>query len=294
MRGRIYYAYVFWASSFGPLSLYTIRRLISYDAGGQFIPPPMIPATIRPSLRGAALTITTTELTMTTTATASYDVSRLRHDPPQSFNERNVLLFSELPRADYPHGVIRRYRKNAIVLNDEDAIHSLHFILTGRVKLYKSNQGGKDFILDIRGPDDYFGDLEFVDSGPSIASVVTLTESWMYIVQYACLEHFLSDHPEISHRFYRSVVQRSRPLIERINSLALDTVYRRVTRTLVDAATEQAGVFVIEGLTQQELADWVGACRRMVKLILETLKEGGYIKMDNKRITILKEFPRAW
>jgi CRP/FNR family transcriptional regulator, cyclic AMP receptor protein len=286
------------------LSLYTLRRLISYDVwrhGGYghdaeavVSPSSGIPATICPSLRGAALTITTTELTMTTTATASNDISPLRRDPPQSFNNRNVLLFSELPPADYPHGVIRRYRKNAIVLNDEDAIHSLHFILTGRVKLYKSNQGGKDFILDIRGPNDYFGDLEFVDSGPCIASVVTLTESWMYIVQYACLEHFLSEHPEISHRFYRSVVQRSRPLIERINSLALDTVYRRVTRTLVDAATEQAGVFVIEGLTQQELADWVGACRRMVKLILETLKEGGYIKMDNKRITILKEFPRAW
>ncbi len=231
---------------------------------------------------------------MTTTATASFDISPLRGDAPQSFNNRNVLLFSELPPADYPHGVIRRYRKNAIVLNDQDSMHSLHFILSGRVKLYKSNQGGKDFILDIRGPDDYFGDLEFVDSGPSIASVVTLAESWMYVVQYACLERFLSDHPEIGQRFYRSVVQRSRPLIDRINSLALDTVYRRVTRTLLGSATEQGGMLVIEGLTQQQLADWVGACRRMVKLILETLKQGGYIKMDNKRITILKEFPRAW
>jgi CRP/FNR family transcriptional regulator, cyclic AMP receptor protein len=254
----------------------------------------MIPAAICPSLRGAALTTTTTALTMITTATASNDISPRRRDAPQSFNNRNVPLFSELPPAHYPHGVIRRYRKNAIVLSDQDPMHSLHFILSGRVKLYKSSQAGKDFILDIRGPDDYFGDLEFVDSGPCIASVTTLTECWMYIVQYACLERFLSDHPDIGRRFYRSVVQRSRPLIERINSLALDTVYRRVTRTLIGSATEQGGMFVIEGLTQQQLADWVGACRRMVKLILETLKEGGYIQMDNKRITILKEFPRAW
>lgn len=150
--------------------------------------------------------------------------------------------------------------------------------------------------MDIRGPDDYFGDLEFVDPGPCIASVVTLTESWMYIVQNACFERFLSDHPEISHRFYRSVVQRSRPLIDRINSLALDTVYGRVTRALLDSATEQGGMFVIERLTQQQLADWVGACRRMVKLILETLKEGGYIKMDNKRIPSSRSFhvPGRW
>ena len=231
---------------------------------------------------------------MTKTAAASNDISPLRRDPPQSFNNRNILLFSKLPSADYPPGVMRRYRKNAIVINDKDSIHSLYFILNGRVKLYKSNQGGKDFILDIRGPDDYFGDLEFVDGGPCIASVVTLTQSSMYVVQNACLERFLSDHPQISHRFYRSVVQRSRPLIERIHSLALDTVYGRVTRALLDSATEQEGMFVIERLTQQQLADWVGACRRMVKLVLETLKTGGYITMENKRITILKEFPHAW
>ena len=261
--------------------------------GGSLCLLPTIPATVCSSLLRAGL-ITTITPTMISTATASNGISPLRRHPPQSFNDGSVLLFSELLPSDYPPGVIRRYRKNAIVINDEDSIRSLYFILNGRVKLYKSNQGGKDFILDIRGPDDYFGDLEFVDPGPCIASVVTLTESWMYIVQNACFERFLSDHPEISHRFYRSVVQRSRPLIDRINSLALDTVYGRVTRTLLDSATEQGGMFVIERLTQQQLADWVGACRRMVKLILETLKEGGYIKMDNKRITILKEFPRAW
>lgn len=231
---------------------------------------------------------------MTITGTASNDALPLRRDPPQSLNKRNVLLFSGLPLTDYPSGVIRRYPKNSIVINDGDSMRSLYFILSGRVKLYKSNQGGKDFILDIRGPDGYFGDLEFVDSGPCIASVVTVTESWMYIVRNACFERFLSEHPEINQRFYRSLVQRSRPLIERINSLALDTVYGRVIRTLLDSATEQEGMLVIERLTQQELADWVGACRKMVKLILETLKEGGYIKVENKRITLLREFPRAW
>ena len=231
---------------------------------------------------------------MSRTAPASKDCLSLRRAAPLPFSHSNVRLFSELAREDYPAGVIRKYRKNAIVINDEDSMHSLYFILNGRVKLYKSNQGSKDFILDIRGPGDYFGDLEFVDPGPCIASVMTLTETSMYIVPNAWFDGFLSNHPEIKERFYRCAVQRSRPLIQRINSLALDTVYRRVTRTLLDSAKEQGGVFVVEWLTQQQLADWVGACRRMVKLILETLKEGGYIKMENKRITILKEFPPAW
>ncbi len=231
---------------------------------------------------------------MAITGRASNDVLPLRRDPPQSLNERNVPLFSGLPLTGYPSGAIRRYPKNTIVIHDGDSIRSLYFILSGRVKLYKSNQGGKDFTLEIRDPGGYFGDLEFVDSGHCVASVVTLTESWMYIVQHPCFERFLSEHPEINQRFYRSLVRRSRPLIERINSLAVDTVYGRVIRTLLDSATEQEGTLVIERLAQQELADWVGACRKMVKLILETLKEGGYIKVENKRVTILRQFPRAW
>lgn len=79
---------------------------------------------------------------MISTATASNGISPLRRHPPQSFNDGSVLLFSELLPSDYPPGVIRRYRKNAIVINDEDSIRSLYFILNGRVNLYKSNQGG--------------------------------------------------------------------------------------------------------------------------------------------------------
>jgi CRP/FNR family transcriptional regulator, cyclic AMP receptor protein len=232
---------------------------------------------------------------ITITSASSNDALQGRCVPPPSLNPCTVTLFSGLPLKDFPSGMIRRYPKNAIVINQGDPISSLYFILSGRIKLYMSNQRGKAFILDIRGPGDYFGDLELVDVGPCIASAVTLEESWMYAIQDAYFERFLSEHPEIDRRFYRSLVQRTRPLIERINSLALDPVYGRVIRTLLGSATEREGKLVTERLTQQDLADRVGACREMVKLILKSLEEGGYIKVENKRITLLKrEFPPAW
>jgi CRP-like cAMP-binding protein len=70
----------------------------------------------------------------------------------------------------------------------------------------------------------------------------------MYVIQDTYFERFLSEHPEIDRRFYRSLVQRTRPLIERINSLALDPVYGRVIRTLLDSATEREGKLVTERL----------------------------------------------
>jgi CRP/FNR family transcriptional regulator, cyclic AMP receptor protein len=130
------------------------------------------------------------------------------------------------------------------------------------------------------------------DSGS--ASAVTLEESWMYVIQDTYFERFLSEHPEIDRRFYRSLVQRIRPLIERINSLALDPVYGRVIRTLLDSVTEREGKLVIERLTQQDLADRVRVCREMVKLVLKSLEEGGYIKVENKETLLKRELPPAW
>ena len=97
---------------------------------------------------------------ITITGALSNDALQGQRVPPQSLNHFTVTLFSGLPFKDFPSGLMRRYPKNTIVINQGDPISSLYFILSGRIKLYMSNQRGKAFILDIRGPGDYFGDLE--------------------------------------------------------------------------------------------------------------------------------------
>ena len=71
-------------------------------------------------------------------------------------------------------------------------------------------------------------------------------------------------------------------------------VYGRVARTLLDQSQQQGDVLVTEKLTQQEIADMVGASRAMVSRILKDLKVGGYISIDKKRITIHHKLPARW
>ena len=71
-------------------------------------------------------------------------------------------------------------------------------------------------------------------------------------------------------------------------------MYGRVARTLLDQSEEQDDVLVTEKLTQQEIADMVGASRAMVSRILKDLKEGGYISIEKKRITIHHKLPSRW
>jgi len=90
------------------------------------------------------------------------------------------------------------------------------------------------------------------------------------------------------------MTERMRMLAQNVSSLALLDVYGRVARVLLQQAREQDGVLMTEKLTQQEIADMVGASRAMVSRILKDLKAGGYISIDKKCIAIHQKLPARW
>jgi CRP/FNR family cyclic AMP-dependent transcriptional regulator len=80
-----------------------------------------------------------------------------------------------------------------------------------------------------------------------------------------------------------------------VKSLALMDVYGRVARLLLDLAVEENGRWVItEKLTQQDIADRVGSSREMISRIFKDLSAGGYMSIDKRRITLLRQPPRHW
>jgi len=87
-------------------------------------------------------------------------------------------------------------------------------------------------------------------------------------------------------------MQRVRALTDNIRSLALLDVYGRVARLLLELASEQDGRLVVsEKLTQQDIAERVGASREMISRIFKDLVTGGYISIENKHITINRDLP---
>jgi len=80
---------------------------------------------------------------------------------------------------------------------------------------------------------------------------------------------------------------------DNIKDLALLDVYGRVARTILRLAHERNGVLVTDPITQQELANMVGASREMVSRVIKTLKSEGYISISGKQITVLSTLPSA-
>ena len=210
----------------------------------------------------------------------------------------NVPLFSGLPKEALveieQHGSVKSYKKNVIVINQDDETYSLYVILKGSVKVFVSGEDGREAVLNHQEAGDYFGDLALIDKQPRVASVMTTEPSKFMIISREDFLKCLSKNPEIAINLIKPMTSRIRMLAKNVSSLALLDVYGRVARTLLDQSEEQGDVLVTEKLTQQEIADMVGASRAMVSRILKDLKEGGYISIEKKRITIHHKLPSRW
>jgi CRP/FNR family cyclic AMP-dependent transcriptional regulator len=190
--------------------------------------------------------------------------------------------------------VTRSYPKGTIILSEGDKSEGLFVIVSGKVRIFLANENGKEVTLGVDGPGEYFGEMT-LDGGPRSASVMTLEASRFLVVPRADLEAFLGEHPAFAVHVLRKLIRRVRILTENVKSLALQDVYGRFTRLLHELAVEQDGkLVVVEKLTQQEIANRIGASREMVSLILKDLAKGGYLSMSGKRITIEKKLPLEW
>jgi CRP/FNR family cyclic AMP-dependent transcriptional regulator len=192
------------------------------------------------------------------------------------------------------HAVTRTFPKNTVVVSEGDRTDSLYIIVSGKVKIYVSDETGKEIVLNESGPEEYFGEM-VLDEGPRSASVMTLEPTRFLVVPKEDFREFLAKSPDFSLHLIRKLIKRVRALTNDVKSLALLDVYGRVARMLLDLAVERDGTLVIENKpTQQEMANRVGASREMISRILGDLSSGGYIEVGRDRITIARALPRAW
>ena len=192
------------------------------------------------------------------------------------------------------HAVSRTFPKNTVVVTEGDRTDSLYIIVSGQVKIYVSDDNGKEIVLNESGPGEYFGEM-VLDEGPRSASVMTLVPTQFLVVPKEDVEEFVKKSPEFALHLILKLIKRVRALTNDVKSLALMDVYGRVARLLLDLAKERDGVLVIENKpTQQEMASRVAASREMVSRILTDLTTGGYIEVERDRIVIAKSLPRAW
>jgi len=213
---------------------------------------------------------------------------------------KNIPLFGDLDDAEMEflssRAVTRKFPRNAIFITEGDYSDCLYCILSGRVKVYLNDDEGKEVILNVQGPGEYFGELALLDSGPRSASVMALEDCRLSVISKADFEEFLDNHAAAQKKIMLGMVKRLRALTENVRTLALLDVYGRVARVLLQLARPVGDMLVIrEELRQQDIANRIGSSREMVSRVLKDLREGGYIEVDeNHHIVIKEKLPAGW
>ena len=191
-------------------------------------------------------------------------------------------------------GGVRRYPANAVLINEGDEADSLYIILSGRVKVFATSEAGKQVILNQHGPGEYVGELA-LDGGVRSASVMTLEPTTCAVVTGANLREFVAAHPGFAQHLIVNLIQRVRRLTGSVKSLALDDVYTRIVALLFSLSVPDGERrVVLDKLTQQDIAEHVGASREMVSRVFKELVAGGYVAVQAGRIVVLKTPPAAW
>lgn len=190
----------------------------------------------------------------------------------------------------------RSFPKNTVVIHENDPADSLFIIESGKVKVYCSDKNGKEFIMNTQSEGDYFGELALLDDSTRSASVRTVEKSSFCIIFKDNFNRVLDDHPNIARKMIRNLAARVRKLTADVKSLALQDVYGRVANVLMDLAEARGDgtLYIPEKLTQQDIADRVGASREMVARILKDLTIGDYIRFEGRHIIINSRLPAKY
>lgn len=186
-------------------------------------------------------------------------------------------------------GVVTRRSasRSTTIMAAGDATDSLYIVLSGRLKVMMSDEDGKEVILSILGPGEFFGEMGLIDDEPRSATVVTIEPCELLAINKRDFKKCLAENFEMAMAVMRGLVRRLREADRKIGSLALLDVYGRVARLLLDMAENVNGEKIVtKRLPKQDIAKMIGASREMVSRVMKDLQTGGYIEMRGSNIVL--------
>jgi len=203
-------------------------------------------------------------------------------------------LHDEVLRNIATSGVVRTVARNTVLINEGDVGDALYVILSGRVKVYSSNEAGREFVIDFHGAGEYVGEMT-LDGEARSASVMTVEPTTCAVIIRAQFRDFILAHPDFAMHLIDRLIHRLRVTTGNLKSLALSDVYGRLVRLLNTLSQDVDGKSIVpEKLTQQDIADRIGASRDMIGKLMKDLVAGGYLAVEDRTIVILKKLPTGW
>jgi CRP/FNR family transcriptional regulator, cyclic AMP receptor protein len=178
------------------------------------------------------------------------------------------------------------------LFDEGDPGDRLYVIVEGKIKLGRTSNDGRENLLAILGPGEMFGELSLFDPGPRTAAAISVGETRLVGLGHDALQPWLLRHPEVAQQLLKALALRLRRTNEALADLVFSDVPGRVAKSLLDLARRfgratDEGVLVAHELTQEELAQLVGASRETVNKALADFATRGWLRLEARSVVLL-------
>jgi len=194
-------------------------------------------------------------------------------------------LLASTTRVDVPRG--------GVLFREGDEGDRLYVIVAGAVKLGRRAPDGRENLLAVLGPAEMLGELSLFDPGPRTATATAVTPVVLAGLGPEELERWLDGRPEVARHLLRALAQRLRRTNDSVADLVFTDVPGRIAKALLDLAerfgqrSASGEVRVPHGLTQEELAQLVGASRETVNKALADFSARGWLRLEARAVVLL-------
>lgn len=180
------------------------------------------------------------------------------------------------------------YRKHELIVRQNTEADGLYLVQTGIAKVSIESDEGRSAILNLLRPGDLFGEIALIDGGKRLANVVALEAVQLLRLARDDYMSLTRDHPELSNSLARYICRRIRLADQKIGELSLLGLQERLCRQLRELAiVDESGRLVVPAaVSQQDIADMIGASRERVNSALRALSQSGEVDMQGREIVL--------
>ncbi len=205
----------------------------------------------------------------------------------------------EDPLAHLPCSTILEYRKGQTIYGHDQPSTSIYLVIDGKVKVCRLAEDGRQVVVDIYQPDEFFGESAFLGLAQRTELSVALESTKLMTWTTAEIEEIATRRPRLAIALLQLLVQRSMDFGSRIESFSVDNIARRLARALI-RFSERLGQEAEDGsvqmipFTHELLSQYVGTSREIVTHYMNQFRRQGYLRYSRKGILLHRNALREW
>src|SRR6202047_2738567 len=180
---------------------------------------------------------------------------------------------------------VKEFKKAEVAYAQGEAAHSVMYLQSGGMKLTVVNESGKEAVVAILGPGDFFGEGCLAGQSICMATATTIAPTTVLVIEKDEMIRVLHEEHEFSDRFIAYMLARNVRVEEDLIDQLFNSSEKRLARTLLLLARYGARgrpQSVLPKVSQEMLAEMIGTSRTQVNFFMNKFRKLGFIQYNGE------------